>query len=102
MYGLLRHQVGVGGHLGGKGSRNFPWRKCWLPSALSSQQQEQLVQSRVRRDLALSGVHVASTEHRAQSCGDAEGASRDHVVGTLSTRRRIWTLPRVLGTTERL
>lgn len=60
------------------------------------------MQGRVRKDLALSGVHVASTEHRGQSCGDAEGASRAHVVGTLSSRRRIWTLPRVLRTIERL
>lgn len=44
--------------------------------------------------------------HRAQRVSPVvtlrEGASRAHVVGTLDPRRRVWTLPSALETTERL
>lgn len=50
-----------------------------------------------KEKLAHPEVHVASTEPRGWSYGDAEGARRGHMVGVLSTSKRVWTLWSVLG-----
>lgn len=50
-----------------------------------------------KEKLAHPEVHVASTEPRGWSYGDAEGARRGHIVGVLSTSKRVWTLWSVLG-----
>ena len=50
------------------GVRDFPWRRCWLPPHLSSQQQEQHVQSPVRR---------GSTEHKGLALWGCWGSQQE-------------------------